>query len=498
MRIEDDVGYYYKGQQIIVVKQGSGESISLFSAKKDGSVTGYSTQLIQDITDEKYDITAKINCNYFSLSNGMALGVRCGADEWSVPRQGAWYYYALLKNGKTEIGMDYDFWYTPNEVVFACSPALILLKDGLHVNYKSPSAGNSKDHIARQSLLIKTKKCFAFVASVGNLSIADLKAWCLQIEDIQDIIVLDGGGSVCLEDDGKLLVSTSRRVSNCLGFYKPEVSTKKKDEGSPMESGTTSKTTLKGIDISNWQKDIDLRKVDFDFVIAKATEGTSFVDRYCDKFIQTVKAMGKLWGFYHFARPTNSAVAEADFFVANCRSYFHHGIPVLDWEAEKKNDVQWALTWLNRVNEQTGVKPMIYMSESVVNAYDWSPVVAADYGLWVAKYRDTIPDYNYDMSNAGNVPKVKWWKGYAMWQWTSTGKLEGYSGSLDCDVFYGNKDAWLAYAGASEEKPTDDSKDIADLKAKIEALTLENEGLKDIIKDYENRMDRAEKALRGE
>ena len=165
---------------------------------------------------------------------------------------------------------------------------------------------------------------------------------------------------------------------------------------------------------------------------------------------------------------------------------------------EKKNDVQWALTWLNRVKEQTGVKPMIYMSESVVNAYDWSPVVAADYGLWVAKYRDTIPDYNYDMSNAGNVPTVKWWKGYAMWQWTSTGKLDGYNGSLDCDIFYGNKQAWLAYARSSDKDVPEENTEIADLRSNIEALMVENKSLKETIEDYKMRIEKAKKALRGD
>ena len=33
---------------------------------------------------------------------------------------------------------------------------------------------------------------------------------------------------------------------------------------------------LNGIDISNWQKGIDLSKVPCDFVICKATEGTGY------------------------------------------------------------------------------------------------------------------------------------------------------------------------------------------------------------------------------
>ena len=203
---------------------------------------------------------------------------------------------------------------------------------------------------------------------------------------------------------------------------------------------------LNGIDISKWQDGIRLDKIAFDFCIAKATEGLTFVDRCCDKYIQKVIKLGKPFGFYHFARPYNDAVKEADFFVKNTLGYYQKGIPCLDWEAENKWDVAWAKRWLDRVAEVTGVKAWIYMSESVANAYDWSSVVNAGYKLWVAKYRDNTADYNYDMNKAGNPPKVKTWKSYIMWQWTSAGRLDGYSGNLDCDAYYGTSEEWDADA----------------------------------------------------
>lgn len=209
--------------------------------------------------------------------------------------------------------------------------------------------------------------------------------------------------------------------------------------------------TLNGIDISNWQRGIDLSKVPCDFVIAKATEGIGYVDKTCDKFFQKALSLGKKIGFYHFARPTknNDPVREADFFYENCKGYFGKAIPILDWEAENKQNVAYAKAWLDRVYQRSGVKPVIYMSESVVNSYDWSSVANADYGLWVAKYRDNSPDYNYNMANAGSRPRVKWWNFYCMWQWTSTGRLSGYNGNLDCNVFYGDGTTWDKYAGKS-------------------------------------------------
>ena len=207
--------------------------------------------------------------------------------------------------------------------------------------------------------------------------------------------------------------------------------------------------TLNGIDISNWQRGIDLSKVPCDFVIAKATEGIGYVDKSCDVFIQQAKRLGKKLGFYHFARPRNDAVREAQYFYNNTKNYFGEAIPILDWEAENKSDVAWAKRWLDEVHRLSGLKPVIYMSESVVNSYDWSSVANADYGLWVAKYRDNNPDYNYNMANAGSRPRVKWWKFYCMWQWTSSGRLNGYGGNLDCNVFYGDVSTWDKYAGKS-------------------------------------------------
>ncbi len=262
--------------------------------------------------------------------------------------------------------------------------------------------------------------------------------------------------------------------------------------------------TMNGIDISNWQAGLDVSAVPCDFVIVKATEGIDFVDKYCDKFYQKAKQLGKKLGFYHFARPEkNSAIDEAMFFWNNTKNYFHEAIPILDWESSGKSNVAWAKAWLDKIYELSGVKPMIYMSESVVNAYDWSEVVKGDYGLWVAKYRDNNPDWNYDMSNAGAKPSVKWWSFYAMWQWTSTGRFSGYNGNLDCDVFYGDAAVWDAYAGVSTapdpvptpEPDTDYKQLYEELKEKNDELIKKYNMVLGENADLRNKIQKAQDAL---
>lgn len=207
------------------------------------------------------------------------------------------------------------------------------------------------------------------------------------------------------------------------------------------------KYPLKGIDISNHQGrnsmnlDIVLNlNPDINFVIVKATEGKDFVDGYCDRFFTTAKSKGRKVGFYHFARPEkNTALEEAKFFYENCKNYFHKGIPVLDWESPGKANINWALEWLNAIYKMSGVRPMIYMSESVVNAYNWGDVVQGDFGLWVAKYK--LPD----TGTPGVYPTVKHWDFYAIWQYTSKGKVKGYDGFIDRNIFYGTEYAWEKY-----------------------------------------------------
>lgn len=226
--------------------------------------------------------------------------------------------------------------------------------------------------------------------------------------------------------------------------------------------------SMNGIDISKWQKGLKLSNIKCDFVIIKATEGATYKDPQFDDFVRQAQALGKPMGFYHFARPDNgnTAAAEARNFYNAVKPYVRQGILCLDWEKGDLSKTDWALAWLNEVKELTGVKPLVYTSQWVMNTYDWSKVAEGDYGLWIAKWADKEADYNYDMSHAGSKPKIKWWPFCAIWQWTSSGVLDGWKSYLDCDVFYGDMRAWNLYAGKPEEttytvKPGDTLTDIA-------------------------------------
>src|SRR5436309_5114547 len=133
---------------------------------------------------------------------------------------------------------------------------------------------------------------------------------------------------------------------------------------------------LRVIDTSHWKGDIDLSKVGIEGVYTKATEGNYYVDDACDKIVQQAIKLGKKWGVYHFAtNRVTSPQTEANYFVDNCQGYIGKGMLILDNEnyhwsdgtfANDANNVDWCLQWLRQVESRTGVKPLIYMSLSVI------------------------------------------------------------------------------------------------------------------------------------
>lgn len=212
--------------------------------------------------------------------------------------------------------------------------------------------------------------------------------------------------------------------------------------------------SLLGIDISNHQgkANIDLDAVlrknpKIKFVILKASEGIHFTDAYLKKFADTALEHNCLLMIYHYARAArNSASAEADYFYKLFKPYIGKAIPALDWEErDAASKSPWAKEWCAKIEKLTGSTVVFYSYESMINANNYSNLTK--FPLWVAKYKDRVADYNFDMSNAGPRPVVKWWSSYIMWQWTSCGRLNGYSENLDCNIFYGTASDWKKMIG---------------------------------------------------
>lgn len=200
---------------------------------------------------------------------------------------------------------------------------------------------------------------------------------------------------------------------------------------------------LNGIDVSNYQAGINIAAVPCDFLIAKATEGTGYVSPACARQVDSALAAGKLAGVYHYCTGGDAA-AEADFFVSQVSGWVGRVVLAIDFE--KGGNKAWgrweyARKVLQRVKEKTGVTPLLYGPASAYNGLK-TAAGPVDAGLWVA---------NYATMNATGYQSAPWkLPSYpcAIYQYSSSGRLPGYGGALDLDLFQGDAAAWRAYAGA--------------------------------------------------
>ncbi len=196
-----------------------------------------------------------------------------------------------------------------------------------------------------------------------------------------------------------------------------------------------------GFDLSVWDGDVtpaqwaQLYNAGYAFCFTKATQGTTITDSTFVNNMNRGRAAGILMGCYHFADPTvNTATAEANYFVSVARSYISAGYlrPVLDLE---RGDTlgrtalsQWANAWMNAVQQQTGVEPILYCNPNYATNYLDSTL--ANRNVWIAHYL-TNPDPQNGSPSTGIFPT------WNFWQYTANGTLPGLSGSKDLDVFNG-------------------------------------------------------------
>ena len=184
-------------------------------------------------------------------------------------------------------------------------------------------------------------------------------------------------------------------------------------------------------------------------IMVKATEGTGYVNPYCDGWVQTAKKLGKPWGFYHFAR-NNNAEKEAEYFYRNCKNYFNDGIPVLDWEVGQT--VAWVNAFVRKLHELSGIWCWIYANPWRFNQGG----VEKNCGRWVAQYPKGVNAFD----TAAKRKPQKTDGLVCAWQFTSTGRVNGFNGNLDCNLFYGDEKAWNAYAGKRVSTPVENHETV--------------------------------------
>ena len=259
------------------------------------------------------------------------------------------------------------------------------------------------------------------------------------------------------------------------GFARPQYEKEVKTVGRPN-----------GIDIASSQASLDPAKVEGDFIIIKATQGTGYINPTFEKQADATLKAGKVLGLYHYANGSG-VTGEVDFFLQTVKKYIGKAFLCLDWEhipngganPQFKNP-DYAKQFMDQVRKRTGLTMFIYGSkESCFNAMNWNLVKAAGYPCWGAQYPNYEPINGYQQEPWQSTRQWGAWGRYpSIFQYTSVLRLKGYSGNLDGDLAYISLEALKGYTiagttGNVVSKPTEDTLNRAQLLQMV-ADTMDN------------------------
>ena len=228
-------------------------------------------------------------------------------------------------------------------------------------------------------------------------------------------------------------------------------------------------TYTKGLDVSYYEPNVDWAKVfseGYLFMFAKATQGIGIVDSRFSTHWANAKKAGVLRGAYHYLTVAQDATKQADLFLSTLGNDQGELPPVLDLEAKynetatNKQILAVAKVWLDRVEQVTGQKPMIYSSYfylrdhvSIPNV-GGAPVWAKDYPLWIAQY------LNHPATESDTPLQLKNWQDWKFWQYSANGIIAGITGDnniptgVDLNYFRGSADDLYSYAKQAKPAAT--------------------------------------------
>jgi lysozyme len=188
-----------------------------------------------------------------------------------------------------------------------------------------------------------------------------------------------------------------------------------------------------GIDVSEYQGKIKWENVDtieskypMRFVFIRATVGKDRLDRKFEKNWLGAKENKLIRGAYHYYRPNENSIEQADLFIKTVSLGKGDLPPVLDIEKLPKNQSVERLKiglkrWLKRVEDHYKVKPIIYTGESYYD--DFLKEEFSDYLFWIANYNFYRESIEED---------------WLFWQFTEKASVPGIQGNVDVNIYNGD------------------------------------------------------------
>jgi lysozyme len=198
---------------------------------------------------------------------------------------------------------------------------------------------------------------------------------------------------------------------------------------------------VQGIDVSNWQGDIDWNKVraaGTQFAFIKATEGGDYLDAKFRQNWYGAKRAGIPRGAYHMLFWCRSAREQALWFVRNVPPDADALPPVLDleWNHHSRSCPQNA-------PPEVALEKVKIILEVMESHTGKRPIIYTD----VAFHRDVLEGelagYNFWLRSVAAEPhEIFRNRPWLFWQFTTTGHVPGIDVPVDRNVFNGTPGDW--------------------------------------------------------
>lgn len=196
---------------------------------------------------------------------------------------------------------------------------------------------------------------------------------------------------------------------------------------------------IPGIDVSEFQNKVNwekVKKAGAEFAIIRlgyssAGDGSLHLDARYEENIKGALDAGIKVGVYFFSQAidTDEAVSEAEYVAKHLRGYDITGPVAFDMEPVGEDDRIEDLTRDDKTEiadafcraiESHGYRSMIYGNPSWISNH-LNLSYLTDHNIWLAHYT-WATDYPYE---------------FAMWQYSSEGKVDGIKGNVDLNMYFG-------------------------------------------------------------
>lgn len=188
-----------------------------------------------------------------------------------------------------------------------------------------------------------------------------------------------------------------------------------------------------GIDVSEFQGAVDWEEIEIleekypvQFVFIRATAGNDRVDRRFKENWNGAKENKIMRGAYHYYRPNENSIEQANLFIKTVKLQKGDLPPVLDIERLPKNQPLDSLKkglkrWLTKVEAHYQVRPIIYTGERYYS--DFLKEEFSEYLFWIANY---------------NFYREKIEDDWLFWQFTEKASLTGIKHRVDVNIYNGD------------------------------------------------------------